>query len=297
MKKAIFIGFNALGDTLCTTPVLRAFRKRNRGIFVIYIVQNVTFCRVLDTNPDIDLVLYSEQMYLGGSAILNAQWLQSLPLDIQETTHLFHFDIQQVCSKAESFHEHISVGFSKLLNLPIDSVRPVVVVTPEESRLAKIFIRKPYFVLSMHSFSNPKRQDGKGLAKEWPTDRWLSLAERIHSLGDFDVIAIGSERDPQLRSPYLRNLYGLPIKITAALLQGALCVISLENGIAHLCAALDAPVVEIYSDVVPLAWAYPKESSCCEVLYGDPQSISCDDVMDAITLILSKKGTEQEKNL
>jgi ADP-heptose:LPS heptosyltransferase len=297
MKKAIFIGFNALGDTLCTTPVLRAFRKRNRGIFVIYIVQNVTFCRVLDTNPDIDLVLYSEQMYLGGSAILNAQWLQSLPLDIQETTHLFHFDIQQVCSKAESFHEHISVGFSKLLNLPIDSVRPVVVVTPEESRLAKIFIRKPYFVLSMHSFSNPKRQDGKGLAKEWPTDRWLSLAERIHSLGDFDVIAIGSERDPQLRSPYLRNLYGLPIKITAALLQGALCVISLENGIAHLCAALDAPLVEIYSDVVPLAWAYPKESSCCEVLYGDPQSISCDDVMDAITLILSKKGTEQEKNL
>ncbi len=297
MKKAIFIGFNALGDTLCTTSVLRAFRKRNPGIFVIYIVQNATFCRVLDANPDIDLVLYSEQMYLAGSAILNAQWLQSLPLDIQETTHLFHFDIQQVCSKEESFREHISVGFSKLLNIPIDSVRPVVVLTPEEGRLAKIFIRKPYFVLSMHSVSNPKRQDGNGFAKEWPGERWLRLAEMIHAYGDFDVIAIGSERDPPMRSPYLRNLYGLPIKITAALLQGALCVISLENGIAHLCAALDAPLVEIYSDIVPLAWAYPKESSCCEVLYGDPQSVSCDEVMHAITLILSKKGAQREKNI
>jgi ADP-heptose:LPS heptosyltransferase len=294
MKKAIFIGFNALGDTLCTTPVLRAFRKRNPGISVLYIVQNATFCRVLDANPDIDLVLYSEQMYLSGSAILNAQWLQSLPLDIQETTHLYHFDIQQVCAKPESFHEHISRGFSKLLNIPIDSIRPVVLLTPQEERLAGTFIRKPYFIFSMHSVSNPMRPDGNGLAKEWPRERWLRLAEMIHAYGDFDVIAIGSERDPPIASPYLRNLYGLPIKITAALLQRARCVIALENGIAHLCAAVDAPLVEIYSNIVPLAWAHPKESSYCEVLFGNPQSISCDEVIDAIQLIFSKKGLKRE---
>ena len=66
----------------------------------------------------------------------------------------------------------------------------------------------------MHSVSDLAREDGKGLMKEWPRERWLGLAEAIHSLGDFDVVAVGSERDPQVSSPHLRNLYGLPIKIT-----------------------------------------------------------------------------------
>lgn len=287
MKKAIFIGFNALGDTLCTTPVLRAFRRTNPDTFVVYIVQNATFCRVLDANPDIDMVLYNEQLYMHGMTIFSNAWLRSLPLDIRETTYLYRFDINQVCSKPESFHEHISIGFSKLLKIPIDSVRPVVHVTPEEHRLAKTFIHKPYFVFSIHSVSNPKMEDGTGYAKDWPLERWLRLSEHVQSRGDYDIIAVGSERDTQIRAPNIRSLYGLPIKITAALLQNALCVITVENGIAHLGAAVDAPMVEIYSNIVPLAWAQPKASSRCHVLYGDPQSIACDEVVAAVQSILS----------
>jgi ADP-heptose:LPS heptosyltransferase len=290
MEKAVFIGINALGDTLCTTPVLRAFKKKNPETSLVYIVPNWPFCRVLDANPDIDLLIYNEQMYLHGQAVISTQWLHTLPLDIRETTLLFHFDIQQVCSRPESFQEHISVGFSRLLNIPIDSVRPVVRVTPEEQRSAGTFVRKPYFVFSMHSVSNLARENGKGLAKEWPRERWLKLAEEIHSLGDFDVIAVGSERDTPIASPYLRNLYGLPIKITAALIQSAACLVTLENGIAHLGAALDAPMVEIYSDLLPLAWAYPQESTCCEVIYRDPRSISGEEVMEAIKSVLAKKA-------
>ena len=294
MEKAVFIGFNALGDTLCTTPILRAFKKRNPETSLVYIVPNWPFCRVLDANPDIDLVIYNEQMYLQGPAVISTQWLHSLPLDIRETTFLFHFDIQQVCSRPESFHEHISQGFSKLLNIPIDSVRPVVGVTAQERRSAGAFTRKPHFIFSMHSVSNLTREDGKGLAKEWPKESWLRLAEQIHSLGDFDIIAIGSERDPQIPSPHLRNLYGLPIKITASLIQSAACLVTLENGIAHLGAALDAPMVEIYSNLMPLAWAYPEESSCCEVLYRDPRSVSCEEVLEAVKSVLVKRGVGPE---
>lgn len=288
MKKAIFIGVNALGDTLCTTPVLKALRQRNPQILIIYVVQNATFCRVLDANPDIDLVIYNDQLNIQGTIPPHRSWLYSLPLDLQETATLFHFDIHQVCSKPESFQEHISIGFSRLLNIPIDSIRPVVAITPEERRIARTFVRKPYVVFSMHSISNPQREDGNGFAKEWPRERWLSLAEQVHSFGDFDVIAIGSERDPQIWSPYLRTMYGLPIKITAALLQEARCVISLENGIAHLCAAVNAPMVEIYSNIVPLAWAYPGEASCCEVLYDDPQRISVGTVMEAVHSVIAR---------
>ena len=56
---AIFVGFNALGDTLCTTPVIRAYRRRYPRARISYIVQGAPYTRVLDANPDIDLVLYS----------------------------------------------------------------------------------------------------------------------------------------------------------------------------------------------------------------------------------------------
>ena len=282
MKKAVFAGFNALGDTLCTTPVLGAFKKQNTDTFVIYVVQNATFCRVLEGNPDIDLVFYSEELYLHGMTIFNNEWLHSLPLDIRETTYLYHFDMNGVCSKAENFHEHISIGFSKLLNIPIDSIRPIIHVTGEERRLAKSFVHKPYFIFSIHSVSNPKRESGNGSAKDWPLERWLCLAERIQSWGDFDIIAVGSERDTRIGSPYIRNLYGLPIKIVAALLQDAICVVTLENGIAHLGAGVDAPMVVIYSNIVPLAWASPEISSRSQVLYDDPQLIGCDEVIAAV---------------
>ncbi len=282
MKKAIFAGFNALGDTLCTTPVIRAFRKLHPDIFIIYIVQNAGFCRVLNGNPDIDLVLYSEKLYLNGTGIMNHEWLGSLPLDLTETANLYHFDINGVCSRPESFQEHISVGFSRLLDIPIESTRPIIHISRDEQRLAEHFTPRPYLVFSPHSVSNPARADGTGRAKDWPVERWLRLAETIHAWGDFDIIAVGSEWDQQIRSPHIRNLYGLPIKIVAALLQNSLCVITLENGIAHLGTGVHAPMVIIYSDVVPLAWACPEESDQCRVLYGDPMKLGHHEVMDAV---------------
>ena len=55
-----------------------------------------------------------------------------------------------------------------------------------------------------------------------------------------------------------------------------------ENGIAHLGAGVDAPMVVIYSNIVPLAWASPEISSRSQVLYDDPQLIGCDEVIAAV---------------
>ena len=48
-------------------------------------------------------------------------------------------------------------------------------------------------------------------------------------------------------------------------------VITLENGLGHLSHAVDAPMVMIYSNIVPLGWANPVEARRCAVLYGDPR--------------------------
>lgn len=287
MKKAFFIGCNALGDTLCTTPAVRAFRQANPDTFIAYIAHNATYCRVLDGNPDIDLVIYNEYLWLRGMEGFAIEWFHSLPLEIEETTPLYHFDMNAVCRKEESFHEHIAMGLAKSVSIPIQSVRPVVRVTEEERRTARLLVRRPYVILSRHSNANPRFPDGSG-AKDWPDENWRKLAESVHRR-EFDVISVGSETDSRFGSPHTRDLHGLPIKVLAALLECAACLVTLENGIAHLAAAVDVPMVELYSKIVPLEWAYPAEMTHREVIYEVPKLVSYDRVAGAVDRFLERR--------
>jgi ADP-heptose:LPS heptosyltransferase len=286
MTKAFFVGCNALGDTLCTTPAIQAYRKANPHTFITYIVHNAPYCRVLDGNPDIDLVIYNERLWLGGMGGFSWDWFYSLPLDILETGMFFHLDMDLVCAREESFHEHITLGIAKVLGIRIDSVRPVLRLSDMERRAARSFVRRPYVVFSRHSNANPKRAHGVG-AKDWPDENWRRLAKALQASG-LDVISVGAETDVRFASPDARDLYGLPIKVIGALLETAACLVTLENGIAHLGAAVDVPMVELYSKIVPQEWAYPLEMTRREVIYADPSQISFDQVAEAVGRILRK---------
>jgi ADP-heptose:LPS heptosyltransferase len=286
--RAIFVGFNALGDTLCTTPAVRAYRRLHPGAHIAYITQSAAFTRVLDGNPDIDLLLYSEHLSRYGLTRFSIEWLYQQPLDFTEPATMYLFDMNQVCTTKEAFEEHIATGLSRLVKIPIDSVRPVVHVTDQERIAAAKIASGRYAVLSMHSNSNPKRTDGPGRAKDWPAERFEAVCRDLRSRGIDDIVAVGAELDERRPSPMWRNLHGLPIKIVAALLQDASIVITLENGIGHLAHAVDAPTVMIYANIVPRGWAYPVEASCCEVLYDDPSRIPVDAVIAAAQRVMQR---------
>lgn len=278
VSTAVFLGFNALGDTLCTTPVLRAFRRQHPQQRIVYVVQNANFCRILDGNPDVDLIVYSDALYLGGIEAATPEWVSRLPLVGDAPALLYRFDLRFVCTNAAAFEEHISVGFGRALDVDVASVRPVVVLDERDRRASRVVAPRPYVCLSVKSLSNPPRAEGEGGRKDWPSERWAALASLLLGRG-YDVLALGSEADvfPDLPAR-VRRLHGLPIRVVAALLEGAACVVTVENGLAHLAAALDAPTVELYSDVVPLGWAKPRESTRCSLLYGDPHGFSLDEV-------------------
>jgi ADP-heptose:LPS heptosyltransferase len=286
--RAVFIGFNALGDTLCTTPSVRAYRRAHPGAHITYIAQSAPFTRVLDGNPDIDLLLYSEQLSRHGMTRFSMEWLYQQPLDFTQPATMYHFNMNQVCTTKEAFEEHIAIGLSRLVTIPIDSVRPVVQVTADERACAKKIARGRYAVLSMHSNSNPPRTDGQGRVKDWPHERFEAVCRHLRKRGIDDIIAVGSEFDERRPSPMWRNLYGLPIKVVAALLQDASIVVTLENGIGHLAHGVDAPTVMIYSNIVPRGWANPAEASCCEVLYDDPSRITAEAVIAAAQRVVRR---------
>jgi ADP-heptose:LPS heptosyltransferase len=282
-RKALFIGHNALGDTLCTTPVVRAHRRDRPDDFIIYVCQDVEYCRVLECSPDIDLVVYSESMYFHGLSNYESRWARELPLEIRGTPRFLHFDMNRLATLPEVFEDHISKGFARLLGMETDTVRPVLELPSAARAQAAFYTPRPYVVLGMHSVTNLPTENG-GL-KEWGDDRWLALAKRLATDYDYDVIAVGSERDPRPASTFVRPLYGLPIRTVAALLEAAECVITLESGLGHLCAAVDAPTVLLYADIVPLAWANPSESTRCRVLYGSIRELELERVLEAFEQI------------
>lgn len=282
MQKAIFLGLNALGDTLCTTPAVHAFRRLHPETTIVYVTQAAPFCHVLDDNPDIDLLIYSEQMYHSGIPEQTAEWVRTLPVNLSGGANLYRLDLRFVCSTHEAFQQHISYRFAELIGVKIDSPKLFVRLNECHRRAASVLLPRPYVVFSMRSVSNPERDDGRGRKKDWPMERWVELAARIRQASDFEVAVVGSERDERVSIPGAHMLYGLPIKVVAALLEQAACVVTLENGIGHLCAAVGARTVEIYSNMMPREWALPADISRFRILYGDPFEISTRQAFESV---------------
>jgi ADP-heptose:LPS heptosyltransferase len=283
-RKAYFLGANRLGDFLCTTPVIRGFRQQNPDVFITYIVPDVPYTRILEGNPDIDRIVYSKDVQL--------ETEPSLSVQLEEEDIVYHFDIQQVCrAQPTVFNDHIARGFGRVLGIPVDSVRPVVTLVRSDLDAARALVSRPYIILAMHTGSTVISADNRLVLKDWIFENWLRLAAMIPSIGDFDIIAIGAASDPQVRSRFFRNLYGLPVKIMAALLHQAACVVSVESGISHLCHAVDAPLVLLFSRFVSFPWAFPREASFCRVLYKDPCFITPGEVLANMKLILSHNYT------
>jgi ADP-heptose:LPS heptosyltransferase len=288
--RAVFIGYNAVGDTLCSTAVLRRFRETHPSTLVTYVVQDVEYCRLLEACPEVDTVIYSQVMYIHGLKEFSMEWLMSLAIDHIHDTPLHHFDMSRLGALPNLMEVHIAEGLGQTLGFPITDTRPSIVLSEQDHRRTRPFVQRPYVVFSMHSVTNPPRQDGReGGVKSWPWENWAELARRIRARYGFDVIALGSERDMKPWIKEIRPLYGLPIRTVAALIQGAQSMIGLENGLAHLAAGLDASLVHLYSTLVPLSWAQHKGLSNYEFVYADPCEVSVDDIMDMLETVIERR--------
>lgn len=288
MRQIIFVSVNLLGDCLCTTPAVRAARRKYPDAFITYVAQDEQHCRILEGNPDIDRLVFNDDLAVRGLQHGDEALLRDLARDSDEPPLVYRLDVHALHrSRPDVFQDHICRGFARMIGLQAASARPVVAISGAERSAARALMRGRTIVLGMHSTSPVVGPGGESAMKDWVVERWLELARRLHEQGGFDVLAVGGGEDVPVASRHFRNLYGLPIKVVAALFAEAACVVTIESGLSHLCHALDSPSVLIFSRDVPLAWSGPEDATRCRVIYDDVRLVTCARVMSAVGSVLA----------
>lgn len=106
----------------------------------------------------------------------------------------------------------------------------------------------PYAVL-LHATS---RDD-----KLWDEQNWIALGERLHSAGLCAVLPWGNEKEKARSERLCTAIPGsvcaprLNLNEAAALLGKARAAVGVDTGLSHLAAALDVPIVGIYTATDP----------------------------------------------
>lgn len=108
------------------------------------------------------------------------------------------------------------------------------------------FAARPFAVL--HMFPGGVRAQ----LKRWPRERWALLAQGLVGRG-LDVFFSGAPADKaqsaalaaEINDEHVRSLAGASLEATARALKDAAVVVSVNTGIMHMAAALNAPLVAL----------------------------------------------------
>lgn len=119
---------------------------------------------------------------------------------------------------------------------------------------------------------------GKGAHKQWPVEKWISLAQSYKQRG-FEIVVVGGN-DVSQRSDALCEAVGainlsgkLSVPETARVLRLARKLVSVDSGPYHLAYAVGTPVDVIFSNAdYPGKWNAPNSSA---VRYFRPNTYGC----------------------
>ncbi|MCK9568519.1 glycosyltransferase family 9 protein [Candidatus Pacearchaeota archaeon] len=280
MRGTLFAGVNLIGDALATTPAVREWRLNHPDEPVWYVAQDQPISRVLRKNPYVDRVIldpdHDKIRRMVGWGNWTKKWL---------------FDVGAAFSYGERRNIHMAQAYGELLGVQIGSCRPELrIVDAERSEAEHILGPMSRFVaVCPHSMSSTgldtANREGNKL---WGDSRWRELVLIIQEMG-FSVVSLGGPDDPKIfaEDTGVVELHGLPIRIAAAVMDAADYVVTIDSGLAHVAAALNKNLVEIYPAVLHIEWVYP-HTTHKRVIQGYPPEIPVAKVADELEALVGE---------
>ncbi|MFH0793392.1 MAG: lipopolysaccharide heptosyltransferase II [bacterium] len=280
MIKILVKMVNWVGDTLLTTPTLRALRRGCRGA-EISVVARPWVSGVLENNPDIDRLIVADEKesplaYWRLVSKLRAEKFDlgiSLPNSFSAAFLLWSSRVTKrvgyaldgrsfllthpVKVKPEILKMHQVEYYLNLLNGLCDvkgAERKLVLEVSDEDR------RGVDELLEERGLSRNRLLVGMapgatyGSAKRWHADRFAKVADYLADTYQAEIFAMGSAKESAIAAEVqknsrveLRDLTGkIGLRAMAALMERLALFVCNDSGAMHVAAALDVPLVAIF---------------------------------------------------
>jgi ADP-heptose:LPS heptosyltransferase len=268
---------NRIGDLMCATPVFRALRRHlPEARLCVLVSRSKGFWHILEDNPDIDEFFFYED---GGlvAALRARHFAWSLNLTNNPIPSVLAFlavvpvrvkTVVAARSRSEVLtdflnthrieyrhHTHLPTHYLRLLEpMGIRNPSPdLVAVVTAESR-ARVAPLLPAGTLVGISVTAGNK------IKEWPTERFAALADRILDAYPVQVVFIGGQNDAR-RIDEVRGLMrraadtavvvAVAVRDLPALMERLSCFVAVDTGPIYIAHALGVPLVDIVGPCDP----------------------------------------------
>ena len=218
----LYSGSRRLGDALLVTAAAHELKKRRPQIRVVVYSH---WPQVFSNSRDVDAAF---QVFGGpkpGSFVISYE--DQLPP--KEPRHV----IELICAQ---------------LGIDDPDLGTYYYPTPDERSKARL-IRPPSSrpLLVVHPFSG----FFAARSKQWDFRHWKRFLELIPP--EIETIRFGDVEDPATPTerPNHREVVGMDLRLTAAILQSADAFVGQDSGLAHLATALRVPSVVLFTGYVP----------------------------------------------
>jgi len=276
----------AIGDTLMTTPLVRALRRTFPNAYLVYVCSRSAY-DVLRYSPHLDRVIPLAYRHLPA-------WLSREKWDIARELREPNLDFALVLESHPSFIDLVrrtrprrliafgpvpdASGFGRAIFDPkrhsIDNYLGAAIPLGVQSagremelsfparldevvwqRLAGRGLRETDYLVGIHpGWGGRKQASDQTRLRSWPPQRFAEVMQWLAKRGQVRVLLTGSKADRPL-TEYLVGLSGVPclnlagefsLLELAALIRRLNLYLTVDTGPAHLAAALGTPLVTLW---------------------------------------------------
>ena len=165
-----------------------------------------------------------------------------------------HYGYDQIADHSPNVHE--LENFRKLVHLL--GVKTIRLPSLRKPQKKEVLPDSSYVVF--HLWPGGRRRK----LKQWPIERWIRLIEEFVA-SDLKVVLTGASSECSSNDAiinrvqycdrgFVRNLAGVSLRDTAAILASARLVVSVDTGVMHMAAALGAPLVALHGPSSSRRW-------------------------------------------
>lgn len=284
--RILVIRLRSLGDCVLTTPALELMRRALPGGRIAVVVEP-RFAAVFAGNPDFDELIEPTP----GAA---RRFRADLCLNLHGGTRSIALTMASGARFRAGFAHHLHAW---AYNVRIPRAEETLGVgrkvhTAEHLASAVFFLGAPLSEIPRTRLFAAPPEPGPAYAvlhpmasatdKTWPPERFAEVAAHLAGQCGLEPVFVAGPGESLDAFREWRRVEGAPLEHVKRLLAGASLFVGNDSGPAHMAAAFGLPVVALFGNSDPVAWA-PWKTPCETIAAGaDLASVPASRVIEAL---------------